>query len=176
MAWYRIRALVVKEFLALLRNKASRMVLIGPPLIQLVVFGYAATFNLHHVPIAVYNEDRGGASRQLIARFQGSRYFSLVGMLTSGRRIANIISDKEALMVLRIGPHFSRDLELHRTARIEVLAMAETPTPAFSHSMTSIPWCSLLMRIGRPRTGGRQRPRCPSCARGSTRTCDPAGS
>ena len=121
MAWYRIRALVVKEFLALLRNKASRMVLIGPPVIQLVVFSYAATFNLHHVPIAVYNEDRGGASRQLIARFQGSRYFSLVAMLTSGRRIANIISDKDALMVLRIGPHFSRDLELHKTARIEVL-------------------------------------------------------
>ncbi len=121
MAWSRIRALVVKEFLALLRNKASRMVLIGPPVIQLVVFGYAATFNLHHVPIAVYNEDRGGASRQLIARFEGSRYFSLVAMLTSSRRVARIISDKDALLVLRIGPRFSRDLELRRTARIEVL-------------------------------------------------------
>lgn len=121
MDWYRVQALVVKEFLALLRNKASRMVLIGPPAIQLIVFSYAATFNLHNVPIAIYNEDAGAAARQLIARFQGSPYFSIERMPKSGRRIRDIISDKKALLVLRIGPRFSRDLALHRTARVEVL-------------------------------------------------------
>ncbi|MDA8390858.1 MAG: ABC transporter permease [Gammaproteobacteria bacterium] len=121
MNWYRVHALVIKEFLALLRNKASRMVLIGPPVIQLIVFSYAATFNLRHVPVMIYNEDAGAASRQLIARFQGSPYFAVERMLTSGRHVADIISDKKALLVLRIGPRFSRDLALHRTARIEVL-------------------------------------------------------
>lgn len=42
----RIWALVIKEFLAILRDKKSRFVLIGPPVIQLLVFGYAATFDL----------------------------------------------------------------------------------------------------------------------------------
>ena len=120
MAWYRVRALVIKEFLALLRDKASRMVLIGPPLLQLIVFGYAATFNLVHIPIVIYNQDPGGASRELIARFQGSRTFRLVGFLTTDRRLANIISDKNALAVIRIGPRFSRDLAQHQSAHVAV--------------------------------------------------------
>ena len=57
--WGRVVALVIKELLMLLRDKASRTVLIGPPLIQLLVFGYAASFDLNHIPYAVYNEDSG---------------------------------------------------------------------------------------------------------------------
>src|SRR5512136_1685636 len=68
----RILALVRKEFLTLLKDPKSRMVLIVPPLIQLLVFGYAATFDLKEVPYAVYDEDRGAAARELLARFDGS--------------------------------------------------------------------------------------------------------
>ena len=75
----RIFALVVKEFLALLKDKRSRIVLIIPPLIQLIVFGYAATFDLKNVPFAVYNEDSGAASRQMLAAFDGSPSFSQGG-------------------------------------------------------------------------------------------------
>ncbi|HKJ10696.1 MAG TPA: antibiotic ABC transporter permease, partial [Gammaproteobacteria bacterium] len=64
--WQRILALMVKEFLALLKDKKSRFVIIGPPIIQLLVFGYAATFDLSNVPYAVYNEDGGAAARDLL--------------------------------------------------------------------------------------------------------------
>ena len=63
----RLLALVRKEFLALLKDRRSRMVLIVPPMIQLMVFGYAASFDLKDIPFAVYNEDRGAASRDLPA-------------------------------------------------------------------------------------------------------------
>ncbi len=122
MGWYgRVRALVMKEFLALLRSKASRTVLIVPPLVQLIVFSFAATFNLQHVPVVIYDQDQGGASRELIARFAGSRYFSIEKMLASSQHIARMISDKEALLAIRIGPRFSQDLALHRSARVAVL-------------------------------------------------------
>ena len=49
----RIYALMIKEFLALMKDKRSRIVVIIPPLVQLLVFGYAATFDLNHIPIAV---------------------------------------------------------------------------------------------------------------------------
>ncbi len=52
----RIIALIIKEFLALLKDPKSRFVIIGPPVVQLLVFGYAATFDLTNVPFAVYNE------------------------------------------------------------------------------------------------------------------------
>ena len=76
--WRRIIALMKKEFLTLLQDKKSRFVIIGPPLLQLLVFGYAATFDLNHVAFAVYNEDGGSASRELVARFEGSPNFQLV--------------------------------------------------------------------------------------------------
>ena len=53
--WHRVSALVIKELLAVLKDVKSRMVLIGPPIIQLVVFGYAATYDLNHAPFALYN-------------------------------------------------------------------------------------------------------------------------
>ncbi|MHB1505804.1 MAG: hypothetical protein ACYCVA_03805, partial [Sulfobacillus sp.] len=59
LIFQRVLALTIKELLALLRDAASRAVLIGPPIIQLLVFGYAATFDLKHVPFVVYNQDQG---------------------------------------------------------------------------------------------------------------------
>ena len=72
LMWSQIVALAIKEFLALLRDKSSRFILIGPPIAQLLVFGYAATYDLNDISIAIYNEDRGIASRELVSRISGS--------------------------------------------------------------------------------------------------------
>ncbi|HQU15814.1 MAG: antibiotic ABC transporter permease [Chromatiales bacterium 21-64-14] len=117
----RIIALVKKELLALLKDKQTRFVLIGPPIIQLLVFSYAATFDLNHVPFAVYNEDPGSAARQLVARFQGSENFQEVAPITREGEIAPTLDDKRALLVLHIGPQFSRNLQLGRPADLQVL-------------------------------------------------------
>ena len=119
--WRRIIALVGKEFLALLKDKKSRFVIIAPPLVQLLVFGYAATFDLNHVPYAVYNEDSGSASRELLAHFEGSPTFRLVASIHRDAQIRPLIDHKGALMVLHIGPQFSRDIALGRTAPIQVI-------------------------------------------------------
>ena len=66
---------MIKEFLALLKDKRSRFVLFVPPIVQLLVFGYAATFDLNRIPFAVYNEDPGGASRDLVAASSASPNF-----------------------------------------------------------------------------------------------------
>lgn len=117
----RILALVTKEFLALLKDKRSRMVLIVPPLIQLIVFGYAATFDLKNVPFAVYNEDSGAASRQLLADFDGSPGFTRVAQVTHESEIAPLIDAKQVLMVVHAGPNFSADLSSGRPAGLQVI-------------------------------------------------------
>ncbi len=119
--WARVWALAIKEFLALLRDRKSRFVLIGPPIIQFLVFGYAATFDLSHIPYAVYNEDPGFASRELLGRFQGSKDFHQVATLDSNSQMPPIIDSEKALLVLHIGPHFTRDLLLHRPAALQVI-------------------------------------------------------
>ena len=119
--WRRILALTIKEFLALLKDKRSRMVVVVPPLVQLLVFGYAATYDLKNAPYAVYNEDAGKASRDLLAGFRGSPNFTEVALLSREGQIAPVIDKKEALLVIHIDPRFSRDLLLGRSARVQII-------------------------------------------------------
>lgn len=117
----RILALVLKEFLALLKDKRSRIVLIAPPLIQMMIFGYAATFDLKNVPFAVYNEDRGTASRELLAAFEGATTFSRVAQLTHESEIAPMIDGKHALMVVHVSRNFSANLLAGRSGELQVI-------------------------------------------------------
>jgi ABC-2 type transport system permease protein len=106
----RIRALVMKELLALLKDKRSRFVLIVPPILQLLVFGYAATFDLNRVRYAVYDEDHGSAARDLAAAFKGSAVFEEAATVTSAGEIAPLLDGKRVLLVVHVGPRFTRDL------------------------------------------------------------------
>jgi ABC-2 type transport system permease protein len=117
----RIIALAIKELLAILRDKKSRFVLIAPPIAQLIVFGYAATFDLNHIPVAVYNEDRSAPARELLAKITGSPHFELIESISHEGRIAPLIDTKAVLMVLHIGPRFSADLKRGRRAQLQVI-------------------------------------------------------
>ena len=117
----RVFALVVKELLALLRDPASRAVLIGPPIIQLIVFGYAATFELKHVPFIVYNQDQGQLSREFVAHFAGAPSFDLVQFVYDQRTVEQAITNKTALMAMDIGPTFSSDMERGQPAHVQII-------------------------------------------------------
>ena len=119
--WRQVLALIVKELLAVLKDAKSRVVLIGPPLLQLLVFGYAATFDLNHVPIVVYNQDRSAASRDLVARFLGSPSFDAIAELHSRRRIEPLIDSRQAAMAVVIDQNFSRDLLRHQPAPVQLI-------------------------------------------------------
>ena len=117
----RILALMGKEFLALLKDKKSRFVLIGPPIIQLMVFGYAASFDLNNVAYAIYNEDGGSASRDLAARFAAAPAFELHGVIRHESEIRPMVDDKKVLLVVHIGPQFSRNLALGQSASVQMI-------------------------------------------------------
>lgn len=117
----RILALIHKEFLALLKDPKSRMVLIVPPLLQLLVFGYAATFDLKQVNYAVYNEDRGAASRELLAAFAGASGFRQVAELRSDREIAPLVDARRVLVVIHLGPRFGADLVAGRSPAVQLI-------------------------------------------------------
>lgn len=139
--WPRLLALVHKEFLALLRDKASRFVLIGPPLIQLFVFSYAATFDLNHVAVGVFNKDPGLAGRQLVARFLGSPVFTPVATLTTDAETAPLIDSGRALLVLHIDRNFSRDLAAGRPAAVQIIIdgrNSNTATIALDYANTIV--------------------------------------
>ncbi|NPA93966.1 MAG: ABC transporter permease [Thermodesulfobacteria bacterium] len=117
----RILALTIKEFIGMLKNKKSRMVLILPPIAQIIVFGYAATFDLRDVPVAIYNEDQGDISRDVIARFEGSRAFRIIDNLDSDDEIAPVINLQKALVVLHFHREFSKNMLSGRPGELQVI-------------------------------------------------------
>jgi ABC-2 type transport system permease protein len=117
----RILALIIKEFLALFRDKKSRMAVIIPPLLQLLVFGYAATFDLEHAALVVWNEDPGSVSRKLVARFQHSDGFEVIGQVQSQAEVTSMIDRTEALLVLHVGAQCSSQVAQGQSCPIQVL-------------------------------------------------------
>ncbi len=117
----RILSLVVKELLAVWRDPKGRIILIVPPVIQMVVFSFAATQEVKNVPVAVWNKDRGVHGRDLVARIEGSPNFSRVVHLGSDAEVGPAIDARRALMVVEIGPDFSRQVAAGETARVLLL-------------------------------------------------------
>jgi len=117
----KVFALTVKELLAVLRDRRSRFVIIGPPIIQILVFSYAASFDLNHVSVAIYDEDHSVWSRQLTTAVTGAPAFDTVVSIDHESQIADVIEDREILVVLRIASDFSESLLAGNTGRVQVI-------------------------------------------------------
>jgi ABC-2 type transport system permease protein len=113
--------MLVKEFLQVFRDKRTRTILFLPPMIQMLVFGYAATFELRHVSLAVLDLDNTAESRELISRFAASGYFDIRARLTNHRQIVEVIDRGEATLAIHIRAGFARDLRKGQTATVQVI-------------------------------------------------------
>jgi len=116
-----IIALAVKELLAVLRDKKSRVVLIGPPIAQLLIFGYAATFDLNDISVAIYNEDAGAASRELVSHISGSPNINVLYTISREAEIAPLIDTKKVLMVLHVHSQFSADIASGKSGQVQLI-------------------------------------------------------
>ncbi|MEJ2760229.1 MAG: ABC transporter permease [Gammaproteobacteria bacterium] len=119
--WNRIGALIIKEFLATLRDKRARVVLIGPPLVQMFIFSFAATLEVKNVNLAIFNEDNGKAAHELVQRFRGSRTFSHIRLLHTTRQIRQVIDARKALAVVHIPQDFSKKLYAGQSPEVQII-------------------------------------------------------
>jgi ABC-2 type transport system permease protein len=119
---YRILALTQKELLAILKDPRSRYSLLIPPILQCLIYGYVATYDLNDVPYAVLDRDRSAASYQLLAHFDGSGVFRRVANLTRAADVAKAINERQVLLVLQIGADFERKLLTGEKADLQVIA------------------------------------------------------
>ena len=118
----RIASLVRKELLAVLRDKKSRLALIIPPIIQIAIFGYAATMNVTRVPYAVLDKDGGEAASQYIADLEGTGIFQRQATAATEKDIDRMIDNREIVVGLTIPPDFSRNIQTGRPASLQLIA------------------------------------------------------
>src|SRR5262249_15648018 len=100
----------------------GRFTLFVPPILQTLIFGYAATFDLNDVPYAVLDQDHSAVSRKLLARLDGTGVFRRVANLDRAADIKTTIHDPKAVLVVQIDQEFERRLLSGLPAEVQVIA------------------------------------------------------
>ena len=126
----RIAAVSRKEFLHVLRDPRSLALGILMPLIMLFLFGYALTLDVDRVRLAVWDQSASPQSRELVSRFEGSRYFSLRLQAASYAELERAVDRRDALIALVIPADFADSLEAGRSSALQVLLDGSDPSTA----------------------------------------------
>jgi ABC-2 type transport system permease protein len=117
----RIHHMLVKEFIQTLRDPHTRFTLFGPPIIQMLVFGYAATLEVNHVHFAALDRDNTQESREYISRLTGSPYFTLDKVASRPEELREGIDRGKILLAVQMDSGFAQDLRSGRGARVQVI-------------------------------------------------------
>lgn len=117
----RLRAQIVKELLCLLRDPKNRMVMIGPPLIQLLVFSFAMTLEVKHIDIALLNRDAGGAAIELVQQIQAADLVDHIRVAGNEAELAAMIDTQQAIAGIVIPETFSRDIAQGKSGTAQII-------------------------------------------------------
>ena len=119
--WERISVILRKEFIQALREPRMRVLLFVPPMVQLIVFGYAVNLDVDHARIAWMDRDQTPESRDLRDRFTGSGRFDIVSEPGSEEEVQRVLDRGDAQAVVRIQRGFARDVARGQSTEVQVL-------------------------------------------------------
>ena len=123
----RLRGIIVKEFTQMRRDRLTFAMMLGIPLIQLTLFGYAINSDPRHLPAAVVLADRGPYGRTLLYAMKNSTYFNFVEQVPTEKEAHNLLARGEVQFVINIPENFTRDLL--RGDRPAILVEADASDP-----------------------------------------------
>jgi drug efflux transport system permease protein len=117
-------AVARKEWIHLRRDPRTLIVIFIQPVVLMVIYGYCITFDLYHIPFAVWDQDRSAASRAVVdSLVQGGSnpYFDLAGYVEDPSTIEPLLARGEVRWVLVIPHDFARDIAAGRAAKLQAL-------------------------------------------------------
>ncbi len=121
MKWERVFEILRKEFRQTLREPRMRVLLFVPPLVQLIIFGYAVNLDVDQVKLAWVDRDQTPESRELRDAFVGSRRFVIVARPARQSDAQRLMDEDEVQAVVAVLPNFARDLHRGVTTSVQVL-------------------------------------------------------
>lgn len=116
-----VLAIARKELLVLLGKPKSRFMVIIPPVVQIFVFGFAATMDVKNVDVLIHQQDSGVWSSEIISRLRGSPTFRHIIFSNNPARIETALNTQEVLLVLAFQPDFSRAIEKGDSSKMQIL-------------------------------------------------------
>lgn len=117
----RVNAILIKEFKQVFRDPRMKVVIFITPLIQIILFGYAANKDITYVPTAIFDRDNTKESRQLLRKFTYSKYFVPERYLFSEKEQDAVLDMGKESVVIRIDRDFGRDLKGKRGASFQLV-------------------------------------------------------
>lgn len=126
----RIISVIKKEFRQISRDKRSLGILLFIPAFMLVMFGYALNFDVKHISLAVYDQDKSVESRTFVQSFLQSEYFDYDYVVTSYRELDELLNNGDALVGLVIPTDFSNNIISGGNPQVQVLVDGTNPTSA----------------------------------------------
>ena len=124
----RIWAILVKEILQMRRDRLTLGMILGVPLMQLFLFGFAINLNPHDLPAAIAINDPGPLARSIVAGLANSSYFKIVEQTNDPAHARRLLQEGKVLFVVEIPPNFSRDIV--RGDHPDLLIEADATDPA----------------------------------------------
>ena len=127
-SWSRFLAMVVKEFIQMRRDRLTFAMMVGIPLIQLILFGFAINSDPKHLPTAVLSADHSVFARSFVRALENSEYFSVTKHVGSEAEAERLVAEGDVQFVLNIPENFSR--KLLRGERPVILVEADATDPS----------------------------------------------
>lgn len=122
MTLTRLRAIIIKELWAILRDPRTRIILVVPPIVQLLIFGLSNTLEVKNMTLGVLNRDGGVWSQEVLQRIAGSPNVTRIIPLRDEQDLRETINRQRAIAALRFDSHFSADVAGGRGGVIELIS------------------------------------------------------
>ena len=126
----RLTSLIRKEFIQILRDPRTLILVLIIPIMQLFLLGYSATNDVRNIPLAVYDQDRGPAARSLLDAYRAADYFSLAYDVDSETELRDLIDSGKARAGLILPPDYSTQVQERGSAGVAFILDGSDPTVA----------------------------------------------
>lgn len=133
----RLRALLIKEFIQMKRDRLTFAMMVGLPIIQLLVFGFAINTDVKHLSTIVFDQSLQQEGRDLLSAFTASSYFDIKYTAGSYQQVNDYIEQGKAKVGIIIPPDFSDNIKHGRSASVQVIVDASDSMSASSAISTA---------------------------------------
>lgn len=121
---------VKKEFYHIFRDRRTILILLGMPIVEIILFGFAITTEVKNVRVAVFNPSKDVTTQQIIEKIDASEYFNVKKVLASSDEIEETFKKGEADLIIAFEPNFDDNLRHTGKADIQLIADATDPNNA----------------------------------------------
>ena len=125
-----VLAIVAKEFRQIRRDRRTLAILLFVPAFFLLIYGYALSFDIRNIPLAVEDNDRSSASREVISAFVNSGYFDMVATISNQAEIDRLLDEGAARAVLVIPARFGRDVQTGQPTGLQLIVNGDNANTA----------------------------------------------